>query len=483
MREERIDEGSTKAQADQQRVRVRRPEADRSTEAEAPSSTVALIRKLFTIAGPVVLTQLGMMGFGVVDTLMLGRVGVAELDAAALGNLWLWGTVIFGTGVIFGLDPIIAGALGRGEGEHAGLALQRGCVIAAIVSVPLIAGAWLAEEVLLLAGQDPELSAAAESYLTVQSWSVLPLLWFYALRQYLQAREIVAPALWVTLIANVGNVIGNELLIFAHDLGPLSVPGYGLRGAGLASAITRALLAMGLFGWTFRRRLHRGAWQPWSAAALEPRGLLEVLRYGVPVGLQYTLEVWAFHLSTLLAGELGRNELAAHTIVLNLASVTFMVPLGISFSASTIIGSLVGAGRRKAAQRTAWLAFALGGGVMLLSAIVLVSTRWLLPELYTDEREVLVLAAAIVPIAAAFQLFDGVQVVGGGILRGTGDTLPAALFNAIAYYGVALPLAAYLVLVAGFGLAAIWWSLALGLALVAGTLVMWVRVRGPATKS
>jgi MATE family multidrug resistance protein len=449
---------------------------------QALGSTVALVRKLFAIAGPVVLTQLGMMGFGVVDTLMLGRVGVAELDAAALGNLWLWGTVIFGIGVVFGLDPIIARAIGRDEGERAGLALQQGCVIAVLVSLPLIASVWLAEEVLLLFAQDPELAAEAESYLTIQSWSVMPLLVFYALRQYLQAREIVAPALWVTLLANVGNMIGNEVLIFGLELGPLSVPSYGLRGAGLASAITRALLAVGLIAWMRGRALHRGAWVAWSARAFDPRGLLEVLRYGVPVGLQYTLEVWAFQLSTLLAGELGRNELAAHTIVLNLASVTFMVPLGISFSASTIIGSLVGSGRREDAQRTAWIALLVGGGVMLISAVLLVSARNLLPGLYTDEREVVLLAAMILPVAAAFQLFDGVQVVGGGILRGTGDTLPAAIFNAIAYYGVALPLGAYLVLVRGYGLTAIWWSMALGLALVAGTLVAWVWRRGPASK-
>jgi multidrug resistance protein, MATE family len=462
------------------RVHARRPEADRKAASEPSGSTVGLVRKLLTIAGPVVLTQLGMMGFGVVDTLMLGRVGIAELDAAALGNLWLWGTMVFGIGVIFGLDPIITQALGRGEGERAGLALQRGCVVAVLLSIPLIASAWLAEEVLLVFGQDRELSAGAEAYLTIQAWSVLPLLVFYALRQYLQAREIVGSALWVTLLANVGNIVGNELLIFGHELGPVIVPGYGLRGAGLASAITRALLAVGLIAWTIRRRDHRGAWQPWTAAAFEPRGLLEILRFGVPVGLQYTLEVWAFQLSTLLAGELGRIELAAHTIVLNVASIAFMVPLGISFAASTIVGNHVGADRRDDAQRTAWLAFALGGGVMLISAAILISTRSAIPGLYTDDLEVVMLAASIVPIAAAFQLFDGLQVVGGGILRGTGDTLAAAIFNAVAYYGVALPLGAYLVLVAGYGLTAIWWSLALGLALVAGTLVLWVRFRGPA---
>jgi MATE family multidrug resistance protein len=183
----------------------------------------------------------------------------------------------------------------------------------------------------------------------------------------------------------------------------------------------------------------------------------------------------------LIAGDLGRQELAAHSIVLNVASVTFMVPLGISFGASTVIGNLIGKDRFHAAQRTAWIAFALGGGVMLISAVFLVSLRWLIPGFYTDEAAVIVMAASIMPIAAAFQLFDGLQVVGGGILRASGDTMPAAVFNGIAYYVFALPLASYLVLVRGGGLEEIWWSMALGLALVAGTLVLWVRWRGPGT--
>jgi MATE family multidrug resistance protein len=467
---------------EEQPARARRPRgADKGADDLPIGSTLMLIRKLFTIAGPVVLTQLGLMAFGVVDTLMVGRVGIAELDAAALGNVWFWGTMILGVGIVYGLDPIIAQAHGRGDGERAGLALQQGMIVSTLVSIPLIALGWMTQEVLVAFGQDPVLARMAEDYMVIQQWSIAPLLWFYTLRQYLQGREIVAPALWLALVANVFNVIGNEALIYGVP--SLGVPEMGLRGAGLASGCTRAFMAVGLVVWTWAAGLHRGAWLPWSRRAFEPRGLLEVLRYGLPVGLHYTLEIWAFQLSTLLAGELGRNDLAAHTIVLNIASVTFMVPMGISFGASTVIGNLIGKGRLDAAQRTAWIAFALGGGVMLMSALVLVSTGGLIPSLYTDEAAVIVMATSIIPIAAAFQLFDGLQVVGGGILRAAGDTLPAAMFNGVAYYVFALPLAAYLVLVRGGGLEEIWWSMALGLALVAGALVLWVRWRGPGTRA
>lgn len=440
-----------------------------------PSSTIGLARRLLSMSGPMMLTQLGTMLFGVVDTLMLGRVGVAELDAAALGNVWLWGTIVVCIGIVLGLDPIIAHAHGRGDGPRAGLALQRGLVVAALVSVPLLAAMSLAEEVLVVLGQDPQLAHDAERYLEVQAWSLPFFLAFMALRQYLQQREIVAPALWVVMIANLLNGLGNELLIF----GRLGLPELGLVGAGLASGITRASLLVGLVAWTLRARLHAGAWQPWSRAAIELPGLVEVLRYGVPIGLQYLFEVWAFQIATLIAGDLGRDELAAHSIVLNVASLTFMLPLGISYSASALVGSQLGAGRRVEAQRTAWLALGFGGLVMVVCALLLIALRGVIPHLYTDEAAVVLLAAGIFPIAGAFQVFDGLQVVGGAILRGMGDTRPAAVFNLIAYYLLAMPLALWLVYVRGGHLVELWWSLVAGLAVVAGLLVAWVHVRGP----
>lgn len=448
----------------------------RGSVAESPS-TLDLVRRLLVIAVPVVITQLGMMGFGVVDIVMLGRVGVAALDAASLGNLWLFGTVIFGIGVVFGLDPIIAHAHGRGDGPRVGLALQWGLVVATLVSIPIVAAGWLTEEALLALGQDRELAAQAERYVLIQVWSVPPMLWFYALRQYLQGREIVRPALVITLIANAFNIAGNELLIFDHAYGL----GMGLEGAGLASGLTRAFLFVGLGVHVWRRRLHEGAWQPWGRASFERRGLLEVLRYGAPAGLQYSIEVWAFQASTLLAGGLGREELAAHSIVLNIASVTFMLPMGISFGAATVVGNLLGEGRRAAAQRLAWIGVGMGAGVMVLCAIGLISGRHGIPRVYTTEAEVLVLAATILPIAGAFQVFDGTQAVASGVLRGMGDTLSAAVINAVAYFGIALPMAAGLVHL-GHGLPAIWLSLLTGLGVAATILVVRVRRRGPGTR-
>jgi len=295
------------------------------------------------------------------------------------------------------------------------------------------------------------------------------------LRSYLQGRSIVAPAMWVTLIANVFNALLNWVLIF----GELGAPALGLRGAGIATGVTRSLMLVALAWWIWRAGLQRGAWTPWSRAALAPAGLLEIARFGAPVGVQLGLEMWAFQIATLFAGWLGEASLAAHTIVINLASLSFMVPLGVAMAAVTRVGNLIGAGDRAGAQRAAWVALGVGAGVMTVSAIVFVALRDELPGVYNSDPLVLALAAALLPIAGAFQIFDGIQVVGGGILRGMGRTRPAAVFNLVAYFVLGLPVAYWLAFERGMGVAGIWWGLTLGLMAVAVLLVAWIGVRGP----
>jgi MATE family multidrug resistance protein len=244
--------------------------------------------------------------------------------------------------------------------------------------------------------------------------------------------------------------------------------------------VTRGFMLVGLVVMVLALRLHEGAWVRWSRRALDLRDIGRIFKLGTPVGVQYALEGWAFQIATLLAGRMDETALAAHTIVLNLSSVAFMVPLGVSLGAATHVGNLIGAGHIARAQRAAHVALALGGLVMILSASTFVVLRWVLPGLYTTDAAVIALAATLLPIGAAFQLFDGVQVVGGGILRGMGTTVPAAVFNLVGYYALALPLAAWLAFDQSLGVVGLWWGLAVGLALVATALVIWVVRRGPA---
>jgi MATE family multidrug resistance protein len=424
---------------------------------------------------PVAGTQVSTMLIGVVDAIMVGHVSVDAMAAAALANVWIWATFMFAQGMLMGLDPVVAQAHGAGDGERAGRALHSGVAMALVLSVAL-GLLWLAtERILLLSGQDPELARGAHLYTIVQIPSIPFFLVYTALRQYLQGREYMRPALFVILGANVLNVLFGWSLIFGH----LGSPALGLVGAGIAACLTRVVSGVGLVALVAGFGLHRGAWVPFGRGSLRASDLREVVAFGIPIAIQVSLESWAFSGAALLVGHLGSTALAAHTIALNLASLSFMMPLGISQGAATRVGNLLGAGQPAAAQRAAWVSLALGAGVMALAALAFVAFREGLPRLYTPDGAVIAACAAILPIAAAFQIFDGTQAVGCGILRGMGRVRPAVAFNLIGYWLIGLPLGGWLALRGGHGLAGLWWGLALGLALVATSLVLFVALRGP----
>ena len=435
------------------------------------STLLGELKVLARLSAPVVLTQLGLMLMGVVDTLMLSRLGVTELAASALGNAWQWTWMSFGLGLVIGIDPLISQAHGRGDGPGAALALQRGVVLALAISVPIGVCLWHTQAGLSLLGQEPAVAELAQRYNRFKLPTVPGFLVYTALRQYLQGRTLMAPPTWVIWGANVLHVPLNWALIFGHA----GLPALGVAGAAIASSLSTLLMlaCLALVTWLFG--LHTGAWRPWSRECLDPRGLRHVLRLGTPVGLQIGFEACAFSCSTLMAGWLGRAPLAGHQIVLNLASLSFMVPLGVSQGAATRVGNLLGAGDRAGMRLAARGALLLSVLVMSCSALTFSLFRFQLPRLYSDDAQVVALAAQILPLAAAFQLFDGLQVVAGGMLRGMGRPDAAALVNLLGYYVVALPLA-YL---AGFtwqrGLPGIWMALALGLMVVALALLAWVR--------
>ena len=440
------------------------------------SEAVTEARKLSTLAAPIIITQVTSMLLGVVDILMVGHVGVDALGAASLGRLWLFGTMLMGMGILFGLDPVITQAHGRRDPRSLGVTLQRGILLALVVSIPLGVAWGFTGDVLILLQQKRDLARLAQTYAVVQIPSIPAILLFTVFRQYLQGRAIMRPAMWTAIAANGINILVNWVLIFGH----LGFPAMGLKGAGIATTLTRIFMFLTLGGMLVGLKLHRGGWVPWSRRAFRLSGLREIAYYGLPVGAQLGLEVWAFEIATLMAGRLSKVDLAAHTIAINLASFSFMVPLGIALAAVTRVGNLIGEGRTKRAQTASWVALGMGAGVMTGSAVLFILLRGLLPRIYTTDAAVIATTAGILPIAAAFQVFDGTQVVGGGILRGMGRTRPAAAFNLLGYYLLALPLAAWLTFARHLGLPGIWWGLSLGLASVAVMLVAWIWRKGPA---
>ena len=441
-----------------------------SAAPELPGRARLELRTLFGLSAPVAAAQLGMMTMGVIDTMMVARVGPGPLAAVALASTWAWSSGAVAQGIVQGMDPLVSQAHGEGDGDAMGLALQRGLVVAGLVTIPLVA-LWLSTEWVFLAlGQDPVVAGLAQDYLIARLPSTLGFNVFLALRQYLAGRTLTRPAMWVMFACNALNVFLNWVLIF----GNLGAPPLGLVGAGLATGITNVLLPIGLFLWIRHFRLHEGAWRSWDARSFSLAGLGRYLALGLPVGVQLGLEANAFTVAMMMVGWMGVTELGAHQIVMNLASFTFMVPLGISIGASARAGNLIGAGDARGLRIACRVGFLMGGGVMAIAAVCFVAFRQALPTFYTQETAVVAMAALLLPIAGAFQIFDGVQVVGAGLMRGMGRPQAGAVVNLLGFYAVGLPLSYVLAFRMDLGLVGIWWGLAAGLGGVAMMLVAWV---------
>lgn len=444
--------------------------ASASASVSVPGETAAELRTLFGLSAPIAAAQLGMMTMGVIDTMMVARIGASELAAVAIASTWAWSSGSLAQGIIHGMDPLVSQAHGAGDHEGVALALQRGLVVATLISIPLTL-LWLATTpTLLVLGQDPQVAELAGLYMLARLPSALGFNLFLAARQYLAGRTLTRPAMWVMFLGNALNVLFNWLLIFGH----WGFPALGLLGAGLATGLTNVLLPLLLWLWIVRFRLHEGAWRLWDRRSIEFSGLARYAALGLPVGVQMALEGNAFTVAMIFVGWMGVFELGAHQIVMSLASFTFMVPLGVSIGASARVGNLIGArepGRLRVACRTGLL---MGGGVMTMAAAAFIAFRETLPRLYGAEPAVVALAATLLPIAGAFQIADGVQVVGAGLMRGMGRPQVGAVVNLIGFYAIGLPLAYWLAFPLGFGLAGIWWGMAAGLSGVAAMLVGWV---------
>jgi MATE family multidrug resistance protein len=261
------------------------------------------------------------------------------------------------------------------------------------------------------------------------------------------------------------------------------MPRLGAVGSGIATSIVQASMPFMLFALIRAGRLHEGAWAPWSRAAFDLSALRAIVAIGLPIGVHFAAEIWGFQIASLWSGQLGKAELAANAVVLNLASLSFMLPLGVGLAAVTRVGNLIGSREQARAQTAAWAALALGVGLMALCGLVFLLLRDSIGLIYSEDAVVLALVASTMPVAAAFQIFDGAQVVASGVLRGMGKTRPTAVANLIGYYALGLPLGWWLTFELGLGLPGLWWGVALGVAVVALVLVAWIAWRGPAHAS
>ncbi len=438
----------------------------------APRSTFGPdLREMARIAAPIVAVNVGMQAMGVVDALMVGRLGGAAIASVALGNFYFFNVSVFGIGLLYALDPVIAQAVGAGDDAGVARGVQRGMalavLVALVVSLALMPGEWL----LGTLQQPAEVVEPTAQYARRRLLGALPFFLFNVWRQALQAMGPVRPVVIAVLCANVVNVGANWVLIYGNG----GFPALGVVGAGWATAISNWSMAALLlwFAWP----LLRPAIRPWRSDSLRWAPLRRMVLLGAPIGSQWFMESFAFGLTTLFMGWLGTASLAGHEIALNMASLAFMVPLGVSGAAAAVVGRAIGRGDVSTARRDAVAAIVCGVGFMCCSAAVFIFAPEWLATRYTREAATLAVAVTLIPIAGVFQVFDGVQAVTSGVLRGTGDTRIPAILHMVAFWGIGIPLGAALGFLTPLRERGLWWGLTAGLA-AAAILQSWrVRVR------
>ena len=417
------------------------------------------------LALPVVVVQVGMMLIGVVDTMVVGRLSSEALAAVALGHVAIVAVSSFGVGLLLALDPLVAQAVGAGDQVAIRRSVQRGMILAIGLMIPSTLVLLPIETVLTVFRQPPETVPIAASYVHICIPGLMPFYGFVVLRQSLQAMGRLRPIVVTIVVVNLFNLVADWALVFGA--GP--IPQLGPVGSAWATTTARTLLFVVLL--IVARKQLAPLLARFDRAVLRFQPLWKTVRLGTPIGFQVQLEILAFAVIALLMGGLGTLQMAAHQVTINLASLTFMVPLGVSSAAAVLVGKAIGAGDGPGARRAASAGLLIGAGFMSLMAALFIGAPRLLATAYTSVEEVVALAAILIPIAGYFQIFDALQVVSAGVLRGAGDTRAPLLVNIVGFWFIGLPTSLVLAFELGYGPTGLWWGLVVGLGVVAAFLM------------
>lgn len=426
---------------------------------------------MFSLAWPVVLAELGWMAMGLVDTMLVGRIGAEAIGAVSIGSHLYFTIGLFGIGMLLGLDYLVAHAYGAGRMDDARRALVQGTYLSVVLTAGLTPVLLALDAHLSWFGIQPAVAEATHPYLRAVTWSLLPLLLYSTLRRYVQALGQVRIIMVALVSANVINAAVGWVLIF----GSFGLPALGAEGAGWATCAARVYMFVLLLAYVLWHEARDGrGWR--LPLRFDAARFMEVVRLGIPAAFQLLLESGVFTAATVLAGRLTTDALAAHQIALSAAALAFMVPLGVSSAAAVRVGHALGRRQPAAAARAGWAALVLGVGFMSVSAVVFLTTPRAILEIFTDVPSVLASGVSLLAVAAAFQLFDGIQVVATGALRGLGDTRTALFANLGGHWLFGLPIGAALCFSAGWGVVGLWIGLCIGLVVVAGVLIaVWAR--------
>ena len=430
------------------------------------------------LAFPVMLAQAGQMVVVLADNLMVGRLGAIPLAAASFANTIFVVGMVFGIGMVNGLTPLVGKAYGKGDSAAASHWLKQGLYSFQASGLILTLLLWMVSFFMPYMGQPPEVVTLALPYYHILVFSMIPFLLFFTFKQFAEGLGNTRIAMVITITANGLNIFLNYLWIF----GKLGFPAMGLMGAGYATLASRLLMPL-VFIWAYLKfdffKLYREHIRSMPFSLHKSRQLLKL---GLPIGGQSLIEVLTFSLGSIMMGWLGANALAAHQIVLGLASFTFMISSGLAAATTVKVSHFVGQNNPQKLRTSTFASLHLVLLFMLGNGILFVVFRHLIPSLFIQNKEVISIAASLMIIAGAFQLFDGLQVVMLGALRGLQDVKLPFVMLMIAYFLLALPSGRFFSMVLGLGPRGIWIGYLIGLLSIGSFLLFRFRWLAPKTK-
>jgi multidrug resistance protein, MATE family len=427
---------------------------------------------MLRIAVPVVLAELGWMAMGVVDTIMVGPLGPQAIAASGVSNSLQMAFAIFAMGLLLGLDTLVSQAHGAGRVEECNRWFWHGVAAACAIAPALVAASWLLLHLVPAMQFHPDVAPLVQQYFGILLWSGAPLVFYAALRRYLQAIHAVTPVMIALVSANIINALGNWVFIY----GNLGAPALGLVGSAVSTLVSRVYMVVFLLGAVLYYNARRKSGLLRTPRTIEARRIWRMVHLGFPAASTVTLEVGVFAAATALAGQLAPVAAASHQIALNIAAVAFMVPLGLASAGAVRVGHAVGAGNAPRAAAAGWTAILLGTAFMMTTAVLFVAAPGWLVGLFTTDGAVIALGSSLLIVAAVFQLFDGVQGVATGVLRGLGDTRTPMVTNLAAHWLFGLPVGYTLCFGVGIGVIGLWVGLSTGLVIAGGVLLyVWHR--------
>jgi MATE family multidrug resistance protein len=418
------------------------------------------IKENLNLSFPIMISQLGHISVGVIDSIMVGNISFTQLGAVSLSTSIFAFILLFCIGLSYGITPLISS--NKSDTNYVSKTFYNGLYLNLFFTVTLVIATIYLKFFLQYLGQDEEVLYHTYRYFDIICISLIPLILFQTFKQFIEGLGHTKPAMYISIFSNVLNIILNAILIF----GLFGFPRLEIVGAAYATLISRVIMFILILIYCLNSRKFKKIILSVNIS-FNYQSLKSIFGIGFTSGLQYIFEVGAFTVATVIIGSIGAVQLASHQIALNLASISYMIASGIGSASMISLGHFYGIGDKNEIRKSGYSNFILVLILMIISAFIFIVFRNILPTFYVDDSEVITLASSLLIIAGLFQLSDGIQAVGLGILRGIRDTKIPTLVTFVSYWVIAIPLSYVLGIIMGYGLYGVWVGLSVGLTIAA----------------